>query len=288
MTTAAIASANAPDAPRATALRPPKSSSMSDQDSSAHVPENFALAPRGTRKRAPVGTRISRGNRIADPSLKRTIRIVFRVSPAEIESVLGTGNSIDPNQYARDRFLKKRNRRTPIRRRLDALGVASREFEAQLETALFILERGHDAGAVAQLRFAHGRLRNIATELARDPRRRIIGRISYGRSRQDIALYLDTEKENPEISRAVRTFGINLNSDDPFDATALMGEFSDEHQTATKRVVHLSISFSPRDAERSIPSGCATSQSPSWTTSTSTDSTRFASSTATNSTRTST
>jgi hypothetical protein len=139
---------------------------MSDNESSAPAPENFAAAPRGPGKRVPVGTRVSRGNRIPDPSLKRTIRIVFRVSPAEMGSVLGNDKTTDPNQYARDRFLKKRNRRTPIRRRLDALNVASREFESQLEAALTTLEQGHDPAAITQLRFAHSRLRTISTELA--------------------------------------------------------------------------------------------------------------------------
>jgi hypothetical protein len=138
---------------------------MSDQSDTIGAPQTLANAARSPRKRVPVGTKISRGNRVERPEDRRTIRVHFRISPAEKDAALGAHPKVDLNKFARDRLLYRRNRHAPLRKQLNDVGAAIAAFAKQLDAALSGLETQYDPAEITRLKFARGRLRSLQDEV---------------------------------------------------------------------------------------------------------------------------
>lgn len=80
----------------------------------------------------------------------------------------------------------------------------------------------------------------------------MIGLGSLGSSRWDLAHYLAKAPKDGQ-TRAAFSFGINLVTDDPYEAAALMQKLSDAERQSVRPVYHLSVSFSPVDSSKLSP-----------------------------------
>lgn len=76
----------------------------------------------------------------------------------------------------------------------------------------------------------------------------MIGLGSVSGSRWELADYLERDKNDPELSRAAFSYGINLLTDDPYEAAAEMHMCCDIRTRSVRPVYHIPVSFSTEDA----------------------------------------